>query len=82
MELVRVVAVRLLLGYEVELTFTNGVRKRFDLLPMLTGPIFEPMANDYDRFREVYVDTESGTIAWPNGADICPDVLYHDLEPA
>jgi Protein of unknown function (DUF2442) len=26
--------------------------------------------------------TEGGTIAWDNGADIDPDVLYHNLKPA
>ncbi len=27
-------------------------------------------------FRQVRVDRELGTIVWPNGADVCPDVLY------
>jgi len=27
-------------------------------------------------FRQVRVDHELGTIVWPNGADVCPDVLY------
>ena len=31
-------------------------------------------------FRSVKV--EGGTIAWDNGADIDPDVLYYDLKPA
>jgi len=31
-------------------------------------------------FRSVKV--EGGTIAWDNGADIDPDVLYYNLTPA
>ena len=27
-------------------------------------------------FAQVRVDPELGTVAWPNGADLDPDVLY------
>jgi hypothetical protein len=27
-------------------------------------------------FAQVRVDSEAGTIVWPNGVDLCPDVLY------
>jgi hypothetical protein len=27
-------------------------------------------------FAQVRVDTELGTVTWPNGADLDPDVLY------
>jgi hypothetical protein len=26
----------------------------------------------------VKVDPEAGTIVWPNGVDLCPDVLYSE----
>lgn len=78
--MVRVKAVTPLTGYTVRLTFTDGTRKDIDLEPYLRGPIFEPL-RDPARFREVAVDPELGTIVWPNGADICPDVLYHGRTP-
>ena len=27
-------------------------------------------------FREVKVDAETGTVVWPGGADLAPDMLY------
>jgi hypothetical protein len=27
-------------------------------------------------FQQVSVDEEAGTVQWPNGVDLCPDVLY------
>jgi len=39
------------------------------------GPVFEPL-KDPKVFRQVRVDKEAGTVAWPNGADLDPDVLY------
>ena len=42
----------------------------------------EPLLADRELFRQVSVDEEFGTIVWPNGADICPDVLLHGRTPA
>jgi len=38
------------------------------------------MRNNHARFRTMKV--QGGAIAWDNGADIDPDVLYYDLTPA
>lgn len=38
--------------------------------------VFEPL-RDLAYFATVRVDPELGTICWPNGADLCPDVLRH-----
>jgi hypothetical protein len=39
------------------------------------GGVFGPLETP-EFFRQVSVDNELGTIAWPNGADFCPDMLY------
>lgn len=65
--------------YALELRFDNGVRKRINLRRELYGPIFEPL-RDPVYFARVFVDPNSRTITWPNGADFAPDFLYQ-LEP-
>jgi hypothetical protein len=56
--------------------------KVVDLLPLLRGPIFEPIRQDPAYFRTVHVDAESGTICWDNHADIDPEVLYGSYRPS
>lgn len=67
-------------GFKVLFTFDNGVQREIDLEPYLHGPIFEPLRRDPKKFRALKV--EGGTVAWDNGADIDPDVLYYNLKPA
>ena len=79
-KLVRVKAVQPLDGFKVLFTFDNGEQREIDLEMYIWGPVFEPLRSDPVFFRSMKV--EGGTIAWPNGADIDPDVLYYDLKPA
>jgi len=37
--------------------------------------MFKPL-QDLDLFKKVALDDCHLSICWPNGADICPDVLY------
>lgn len=78
--LVRVEAVEPLKGLAARVTFDDGTERVIDLEPYLHGPIFDTIRRDPDVFRAMRV--EGGTIAWENGADIDPDVLYHGLTPA
>jgi len=64
------------------LEFTDGSSREIDLAKYLKGPIFEAIRSDPARFRQISVDPRAGTVVWSNGADIDPDVLYYDLEPA
>ncbi len=66
-------------GYTATVRFTDGSCRTIDLSLYLHGHIFEPIHNDVALFRAMVV--EEGTITWPNGADIDPDVLYHGLKP-
>lgn len=62
-------------GYQLRLEFNDGKVKDLDLKNELYGEIFEPL-NDVDLFRHVYVNPDTGTIEWPNGADFAPEFLY------
>ena len=77
--LVRVVKVSAQQPLVVRVEFEDGTRKSIDLERLMYGPIFEPIRSDPCLFAKVVV--EGGTISWPNGADIDPDVLYYGLEP-
>jgi hypothetical protein len=77
---VRVRAVTPLDGFRATVAFDNDTRREVDLEPYLHGPVFETIRSDPAVFRSMRV--EGGTVAWPNGADIDPDVLYYGLTPA
>jgi hypothetical protein len=80
--MVRIRSVLPLDGFQVRLGFTDGTERTVDLEPYLRGPVFETLRQDLDFFRSVQIDEELGTVVWPNGADLCPDVLYESLASA
>jgi hypothetical protein len=71
-----VVAVEVVEHHTVHLTFEDGSERTLDLDPYLRGPVFEPVRTDAVFFASVRVDLDAGTIVWPNGADLAPDVLH------
>jgi hypothetical protein len=76
-KLPRVTGLQFLEDYRVQLTFTDGFAGAVDLKPVMAGPIFGPLWNT-DLFRRVAV--RHGTLAWPNNAELCPDVLRYWCE--
>ncbi len=79
-ELVRVQSVEPREGFIVNMHFIDGSQREINLEPYLRGPVFEPIRSYPSLFRSMRV--EEGTITWPNGADIDPDVLYYGLTPS
>jgi hypothetical protein len=81
-KMIRVTEVEPLDGFSLRLRFNDGSERVVDLESELWGPVFEPLKADPDLFRQVRVDEEIGTIVWPNGADMDPDVLHGSRQPA
>jgi len=76
-----VTAVEPVPDYGLVLTFDSGERRRLDLRSLVSFQgVFAPL-QDPNYFRRVEVNADLGTIVWPNGADLCPDVLYERSEP-
>ncbi len=59
--------------YRLLLTFTNGEQGTYDCSDLLDFGVFKEL-KDTRYFK--MVKPWQGTIAWPNGQDLCPDTLY------
>ena len=74
--------VRLLGGYRVRVVFKDGYIGEVDLWPLFENtksPLTE-LLKDMAFFQKVSVDPETHVVRWPNGYDICSDVLRHYCE--
>ncbi len=73
----RIVAASPKQPFVVDLTFADGSRGTVDLARWIRGSkgVFAAL-RDPALFAQVVVDRDAGTIRWPNGADLDPDVLY------
>ena len=76
----RITSARYLQDYKLELAFSDGVKGEIDFKPKIVGRggVFKPL-EEVDFFRQVRVDSEVGTIVWPNDVDFDPDVLYSEI---
>ena len=74
----RMVKVKALPGFRLEVEFEDGVRGFVDCADKLWGPVFEPL-RDPARWAEVGIDPD-GVVCWPNGTDLAPDAMYDRLK--
>lgn len=77
MFLIDVTEVQPLENRNLDLKFADGLHAvvAMDRLIKDYSGVFAALKDD-SFFRQVRVDRELGTVVWPNGADVCPDVLY------
>jgi hypothetical protein len=78
----RVKHLRLLGEHRLSVTFRDGFVGEVDLWPAFENPR-GPLVRAFHEpgfFDQAYLD--HGTVAWPNGYDICSDVLrYYHFAP-
>lgn len=77
----RVTEVEYLGEYRLRVTFSDALVRELSFGDALIGPVFDAL-RDRGLFARVFVDEVEGTVAWPNGVDLDPDVLHGDYEPA
>lgn len=77
----RVVQVEPLGQLTIRVSFDDGLSRVLDLDPMIRGGLLEDVRHP-DRFATICIDPVAGTVCWPNGIDLDPDVLHGDQAPA
>jgi hypothetical protein len=71
-----IVEVHPLDDYRLRIRFEDGAEGVIDVDQLVPfSGVFEPL-RDRNEFLSVYVNADLGTICWPSGADLDPDVLY------
>lgn len=78
--LLDVTAVEALPGFILRLTFENGEVRHFSMSKLLAreATVFTPLRK-VTMFRQVFI--ANGTVCWPGGADIDPELLYEQSVP-
>jgi hypothetical protein len=76
-----VVGVAVIRPHAMRLLFSDGVVRDIEYRPgegrsSLVAPLDDPAY-----FALVRVDAEAGTVVWPNGLDLAPEVLHGDHPP-
>jgi RNA polymerase sigma-70 factor (sigma-E family) len=65
--------------YRLHVGFSDGAEGDVDVSDLRdAGGVFEPL-RDPAYFGKAFVDGSAGTVAWPNGADLAPEVLHDEL---
>ena len=73
--IVRVIGFEVVGPHQLAVRFSDGTRQHIDFGPVLHGPLFGPL-QDIGVFNRVILDSEAGTLVWPNGADFDPSTLH------
>ncbi len=73
--MVRILTVRPLAGYRLQVCFNDGLEGIFPVEPEHRGGVFLKLL-DTRIFNAVTVNSDFGCVEWPVGVDLCPDTMH------
>lgn len=74
-----VVGVAVVGDHVLRLLFSDGVAGDVDFSAESWTGVLAPL-NDPDYFARVSVDSQAGTVVWPDGIDLAPEPLYEQAK--
>jgi hypothetical protein len=73
----RIISVKPLSNYLLDLQFSDGVQRIVDIGPFI-GEGISAELKDETYFRKVMLE-DGGGVSWPNGYDFCPNFLREEV---
>lgn len=64
--------------YRLWVRFSDGVEGKVNLSDLVGRGVFT-VWNDFNEFKKVTINPNTGTVTWPGGLDLCPYKLYQDI---
>ena len=77
----RIISVKPLSNYRLELQYETGENKIFDVKPYIIGDWFGKLS-DQSYFKTVKIIRNGKGIEWPDGQDVAPHELYNNSTSA
>ncbi|MCX6352971.1 MAG: DUF2442 domain-containing protein [Bacteroidetes bacterium] len=74
----KVTQVKALDNYLLWVEFADGKQGKIDLSNLKGKGVFAYW-DDYEKFKNVYIDSETMAIAWSEELDICPTTIYKEI---
>jgi len=71
----RVDSFEIVSAFTLLVRFDDDTEQTIDFRPILAGELYGPL-RDQALFNKVQIDSEVGTLVWPNGADFDPATLH------
>ena len=77
----RIVAAEARPDYHIWIRFEDGLEGELSVKHLVGRGVFAAWS-EQGEFERLFVDAESGTVAWPGDIDLAPDALRHRLVEA
>lgn len=71
----RVSSFKIVGPYTLKVGFDDNTEQLIDFQPVLAGELYSPLRS-VELFKQVQIDSETGTLVWPNGADFDSATLH------